>query len=58
MLDLKDGFFSLPLAAKSQPLFAFERQYLERGFNRLDMSASRIHELSELKVNTSGSTLK
>ena len=24
-LDLKDAFFSLPLASKSQPYFAFER---------------------------------
>jgi hypothetical protein len=33
VLDLKDAFFSLPLAEPSQPLFAFEWQDQEEGFN-------------------------
>jgi hypothetical protein len=33
MIVLKDGFFSLLLVLKTQPLFAMEWQYLERGFN-------------------------
>ena len=31
--DLKDFFFSLPLALQTQSLFAFEWQDLKRGFN-------------------------
>jgi hypothetical protein len=33
VLDLKDAFFSLPLSEPSQPLFAFEWQDQEEGFN-------------------------
>ena len=33
VLDLKDTFFSLPLAASSQPLFAFEWRDPEDGLN-------------------------
>ena len=33
VLDLKDGFFSLPLAPKSQDLFAFEWADPEKGIN-------------------------
>jgi hypothetical protein len=33
VLDLKNAFFSLPLAELSQPLFAFEWQDQEKGFN-------------------------
>jgi FMN phosphatase YigB (HAD superfamily) len=32
ILDLKDAFFSLPLAEVSQPIFAFEWTDLEEGF--------------------------
>lgn len=34
VLDLKDTFFSLPLASKSQDLFAFEWHNPELGINR------------------------
>ncbi|KAK1327363.1 LOW QUALITY PROTEIN: hypothetical protein QTO34_014995 [Cnephaeus nilssonii] len=33
VLDLKDAFFSLPLAPHSQPLFAFEWHDLEEGYS-------------------------
>ena len=33
VLDLKDAFFSLPLAPKSQDLFAFEWTDPEKGIN-------------------------
>ncbi|XP_053747335.1 uncharacterized protein LOC128773781 [Panthera pardus] len=33
VLDLKDAFFSLPLAPQSQPLFAFEWHDLEEGYS-------------------------
>ncbi|KAK1342249.1 hypothetical protein QTO34_015005 [Cnephaeus nilssonii] len=35
VLDLKDAFFSLPLAPRSQPLFAFEWHDLEEGYSGL-----------------------
>lgn len=34
VLDLKDMFFSLPLAANSQPLFTFEWLGPDEGYNR------------------------
>ena len=34
VLDLKDAFFSLPLAPQSQPLFAFEWHDPEEGYSR------------------------
>jgi hypothetical protein len=47
VLDLKDAFFSLPLAEVSQPIFAFE--WIDQGGIfwpiNLDKTATRVQEL-------------
>lgn len=51
VLDLKDTFFSLPLAKMSQPIFAFKWTDLEGGYSEQHIWSSLPQDLRKLDAD-------